>query len=61
MLGHLQVQCLLPLANTPMIEYTFDFLANAGVQDIFVYCGAHTSLVEEYIRYARTHTKGVAG
>ncbi|KAI9868336.1 MAG: hypothetical protein M1813_005779 [Trichoglossum hirsutum] len=46
-------RCLLPLANTPMIEYTFDFLANAGVQDIFVYCGAHTSLVEEYIRKSK--------
>ncbi|KAI9787601.1 MAG: hypothetical protein M1839_000132 [Geoglossum umbratile] len=46
-------RCLLPLANTPMIEYTFDFLANAGVQDIFVYCGAHTALVEEYIRKSK--------
>ncbi|KAH0538524.1 hypothetical protein FGG08_004911 [Glutinoglossum americanum] len=46
-------RCLLPLANTPMIEYTFDFLANAGVRDIFVYCGAHTSLVVEYIRKSK--------
>ena len=50
------MQCLLPLANTPMIEYTFDLLANAGVQDIFVYCGAHTALVEEYIRCVCPHT-----
>jgi translation initiation factor eIF-2B subunit epsilon len=40
---------LLPLANTPLIEYTFEFLANAGVEDIFVYCGAHREQVEEYI------------
>ncbi|KAI9840911.1 MAG: hypothetical protein M1837_001238 [Sclerophora amabilis] len=46
----LQAVCLLPLANTPLIEYTLEFLANAGVEDIFVYCGAHTELVEEYIR-----------
>jgi len=42
---------LLPLANTPLIEYTFEFLANAGVEEIFVYCGAHKGQVEEYIRY----------
>ncbi|KAI9824374.1 MAG: hypothetical protein M1819_000879 [Sarea resinae] len=46
-------RCLLPLANTPMIEYTFEFLANAGVEDIFVYCGAHTEQVEDYIRNSK--------
>lgn len=46
-------RCLLPLANTPMIEYTLEFLANAGVEDIFVYCGAHTDLVEEYINSSK--------
>jgi translation initiation factor eIF-2B subunit epsilon len=40
---------LLPLANTPLIEYTFEFLANAGVEEVFVYCGAHREQVEEYI------------
>ena len=40
---------MLPLANTPLIEYTFEFLANAGVEEIFVYCGAHREQVEEYI------------
>jgi len=42
-------RCLLPLANTPLIEYTLEFLANAGVEEVFVYCGAHTEQVEEYI------------
>lgn len=40
---------MLPLANTPLIEYTFEFLANAGVEEVFVYCGAHREQVEEYI------------
>lgn len=44
------VQCLLPLANTPLIEYTLEFLAKAGVQDVYVYCGAHMEMVEDYIR-----------
>lgn len=43
-------KCLLPLANTPLIEYTLEFLASAGVQDILLYCGLHTEQVENYIR-----------
>ena len=44
------VQCLLPLANTPLIEYTLEFLANAGVEEVFLYCGNHTDQVEEYLK-----------
>ncbi|KAK7561135.1 heat shock transcription factor 2, partial [Phyllosticta citricarpa] len=46
-------RCLLTLANTPLIEYTFEFLANAGVEEVFVYCGAHTDLLEEYIQNSK--------
>jgi translation initiation factor eIF-2B subunit epsilon len=48
---------LLPLANTPLIEYTFEFLANAGVEEVFVYCGAHREQVEEYITQSKWATK----
>ena len=41
-------KCLLPLANTPLIEYTCEFLANAGVEEVILYCGNHTDQVEEY-------------
>ncbi|EDU41264.1 Translation initiation factor eIF-2B protein [Pyrenophora tritici-repentis] len=50
-------RCLLPLANTPLIEYTFEFLANAGVEEVFVYCGAHREQVEEYIKKSRWSAK----
>ena len=43
-------QCLLPLANTPLIEYTLEFLANAGVQEVYVYCGSHAEQLEDYIQ-----------
>ncbi|BDD55603.1 hypothetical protein MPDQ_006913 [Monascus purpureus] len=46
-------RCLLPLANTPLIEYTLEFLANAGVQDIFLYGGAHSDQVEKYINASK--------
>ncbi|EOO02556.1 putative eif4-gamma eif5 eif2-epsilon protein [Phaeoacremonium minimum UCRPA7] len=42
-------RCLLPLANTPLIEYTLEFLAMNGVQDVYIYSGNHTDQVEEYI------------
>ncbi|KAL1862981.1 hypothetical protein VTK73DRAFT_6512 [Phialemonium thermophilum] len=42
-------RCLLPLANTPLIEYTLEFLAMNGVQEVFLYCGAHTDQIETYI------------
>ncbi|KAK4156448.1 putative translation initiation factor eIF-2B subunit epsilon [Chaetomidium leptoderma] len=42
-------RCLLPLVNVPVIEYTLEFLASNGVQDVFIYCGAHSEDVEHYI------------
>lgn len=42
-------RCLLPLLNTPLIEYTLEFLASAGVNEIYLYAGAHSDQVEAYI------------
>ncbi|CZS95177.1 related to GCD6-translation initiation factor eIF2b epsilon, 81 kDa subunit [Rhynchosporium agropyri] len=53
-------RCLLPLANTPLIEYTLEFLAMSGVADIYIYCGAHTSLVERYILSSKWHPSSSA-
>ena len=46
-------RCLLPLANTPLIEYTLEFLANAGVQDVFLYGGSHVDQVEMYLNASK--------
>ncbi|KAL9602928.1 MAG: hypothetical protein Q9219_001453 [cf. Caloplaca sp. 3 TL-2023] len=46
-------RCLLPLANTPLLEYTLEFLARAGIQDVFIYCGIHPEQVEEYINISK--------
>ncbi|KAK4240757.1 putative translation initiation factor eIF-2B subunit epsilon [Achaetomium macrosporum] len=43
-------RCLLPLVNVPVIEYTLEFLASNGVQEVFIYCGAHSEKVEQYIQ-----------
>ncbi|KAH6653265.1 nucleotide-diphospho-sugar transferase [Truncatella angustata] len=49
-------RCLLPLANTPIIEYTLEFLAMNGVQEVFIYAGAHQEQIESYIRRSRWTT-----
>ncbi|EME42374.1 hypothetical protein DOTSEDRAFT_73260 [Dothistroma septosporum NZE10] len=45
-----QPRCLLPLASTPLIEYTLEFLASVGVEEVYLYCGNHTDIVEEYLQ-----------
>ncbi|KAF9762506.1 hypothetical protein IL306_003388 [Fusarium sp. DS 682] len=49
-------RCLLPLANTPLIEYTLEFLAMNGVNEVYIYCGANTDPVEDYISRSRWST-----
>ena len=39
---------LMPLANVPMLEYTMEFLAAGGVQEIFIFCNAHADEVEVF-------------
>ncbi|KAM9976101.1 hypothetical protein ACTFIR_009942 [Dictyostelium discoideum] len=46
---------LLPLVNIPLLDYTLEFLAASGVQQIFVFCCAHASQIKEYIQSSRWH------
>jgi len=46
-------RCLIPLANTPLIEYTFEYLASAGVQVVYFYAGAHIEQVEAYVKASK--------
>lgn len=46
-------RCLLPLANTPLIEYSLEFLAMNGVQEVFIYCGNHHDQIERYVHDSR--------
>lgn len=46
-------RCLLSLANTPLIEYSLEYLASAGVQIVYIYAGAHVDQVEAYIEASR--------
>lgn len=40
---------LLPLVNAPMIDYTLAWLESAGVEEVFVFCCAHSKQVIEYL------------
>ncbi|EOY10659.1 Trimeric LpxA-like enzyme isoform 1 [Theobroma cacao] len=40
---------LLPLANIPMIDYTLAWLESAGVEEVFVFCCAHSKQVIDYL------------
>ena len=54
--GVQRFQCLLPLVNKPIIDYTFECLANAGIEEIILYSGAHSDQLERYIKYVYTRT-----
>jgi translation initiation factor eIF-2B subunit epsilon len=49
-------RCLLPLVNTPLIEYTLEFLASSGVQEVFLHAGSHSDQVETYIKSSKWST-----
>jgi translation initiation factor eIF-2B subunit epsilon len=44
-----QPKVLLPLVNVPMLEYTIEFLAQNGVEEIFIFCVWHAEMLQSYI------------
>ncbi|GAQ80574.1 eukaryotic translation initiation factor eIF-2B epsilon subunit [Klebsormidium nitens] len=44
---------LLPVANVPMIDYTLEWLASAGVEDVLVFCCAHARQIQAYIETSK--------
>lgn len=44
---------LLPLINRPLIEYTLEYLSNAGIQEVFIFCCAHAERIRDHIRNSR--------
>eukprot|EP01018_Ginkgo_biloba_P038992 Gb_36377 [translate_table: standard] len=50
---------LLPLVNVPMIDYTLEWLASVGVEEVFVFCCAHAKQVKSYLEKSswRSQTK----
>lgn len=44
---------ILPLVNTPLIDYTLEFLISSGVQEIFVFCCAHAEQIKNHINSSK--------
>lgn len=47
----LPLKCLLPICNAPLLDWTLESLALAGVQEIFVICRSHADQVKATIAY----------
>lgn len=52
-LTHSRPKVLLPLVNVPMIEYTIEFLAANGVEEVFVFCVWHAASLQEYLSQSK--------
>ncbi|XP_071793924.1 translation initiation factor eIF2B subunit epsilon-like [Asterias amurensis] len=50
-------RALLPLVNCPLIDYTLEFLASAGMQEVFVFCCAHADQLKQHIRASKWNHK----
>ncbi|ONH68112.1 Translation initiation factor eIF-2B subunit epsilon [Cyberlindnera fabianii] len=46
-------RCLLPLANVPLLEYTLEFLAKAGVDEVYLMCCSHADQIQAYIESSK--------
>ncbi|KAJ7940731.1 nucleotide-diphospho-sugar transferase [Mycena leptocephala] len=51
-------RCLLPICNAPLLDWTFESLALAGVQEIFVICRSHAEQVKTAIRESKWSRPG---
>ena len=51
-------RALIPLVNRPLIDYTVEFLVVSGVEEIFVYCCAHSDLLKKYLAQSRWNKPG---
>lgn len=45
-----QPRALLPLVNTPLIDYSLELLVANGVNEIFVYCKTHADKIRDHIK-----------
>lgn len=43
----------MPLVNAPMIDYTLAWLESAGIEEVFVFCCAHSKQVIEYLESSK--------
>lgn len=47
----INLQSLLPVANTPLIDYTLEFLSLGGIEETFIFCCNHVESIKNHIRF----------
>ncbi|KAF4522384.1 hypothetical protein B566_EDAN012966 [Ephemera danica] len=52
------LQCLLPLANIPIVDYTLAFLSSVGVQETILVCTRNSEEIKEHIRVSKWNNPG---
>ncbi|TPX42539.1 hypothetical protein SeMB42_g05085 [Synchytrium endobioticum] len=52
-------RCLLPLVNVPLIEYTLEFLAVGGIQEIYVLTCAYGDKIKQYLKTSKWNKSGI--
>ncbi|KAE8740661.1 hypothetical protein FOCC_FOCC013809 [Frankliniella occidentalis] len=45
--------CLLPLVNTCLLDHTLEWLSNAGVQEVFLFCTRQVEKVREHVKNSK--------
>ncbi|XP_072051425.1 LOW QUALITY PROTEIN: translation initiation factor eIF2B subunit epsilon-like [Amphiura filiformis] len=50
-------RALIPLVNTPLIDYTIECLATAGIQEVFVFCCAHADQIKSHLESSKWNAK----
>jgi translation initiation factor eIF-2B subunit epsilon len=43
-------QCLLPVVNIPLLDYTIECLDVAKIQEIFIFCQSHHDQVKQHLQ-----------
>ncbi|KAI8066716.1 nucleotide-diphospho-sugar transferase [Gongronella butleri] len=52
-ISHELPQCLMPLCNIPLIEYTLEVLAISDVRDVFIVSSTHSDKIKAYFDHSR--------
>lgn len=48
-LSYIKPKVLLPLVNIPMLMYTIEFLAQNGIEEIFIFCVRHVEMIQNFV------------
>ncbi|KAF5315880.1 hypothetical protein D9611_004610 [Ephemerocybe angulata] len=51
-------RCLLPICNAPLLDWTFESLALAGVQEVFVICRSYSEQIKDAIKKSKWSRTG---